>query len=215
MYSSRSKKRVTWPEKWKRNRNEVLRQSGKAYTDVTEKVKNKKKVDGIACTHSKTYKHFFGSSKFHGMQDIIHLEFWSLKYDDKGHFFQEQQHTLLRSSEEDRMSSGWNTNGRLIRNQYQHGITKPLHVLTKKGARFVWSPDWQHLGINVTSLHPVSSKGNVYILTVIDHFTKWVELFPMKNQEASTVTKILVHWMICVHCLQTSVSDGRRVCWNI
>ena len=37
------------------------------------------------------------------------------------------------------------------------------------------------------------------MLTVIDHFTKWVELFPMKNQEASTVARILVDRVFCVH----------------
>lgn len=47
--------------------------------------------------------------------------------------------------------------------------------------------------------HPTSSKGNVYILTVIDHFTKWVELFPMKNQEAITVAKSLFDRVICTH----------------
>jgi len=58
---------------------------------------------------------------------------------------------------------------------------------------------WERLGIDVTGPHPTSSKGNIYILTVIDHFTKWVEMFPMKNQEAATVAKILVDRVICVH----------------
>jgi len=51
---------------------------------------------------------------------------------------------------------------------------------------------WERLGIDVTGPHPTSASGNVYILTIIDHFTKWVELFPMRNQEAPTVAKILV-----------------------
>ena len=58
---------------------------------------------------------------------------------------------------------------------------------------------WERLGIDVTGPHPTSSKGNVYILTVIDHFSKWVELFPMRNQEASTVAKLLVDRVFCVH----------------
>jgi len=47
--------------------------------------------------------------------------------------------------------------------------------------------------------HPTSSKGNKYILTVIDHFAKWVELFPMRNQEAPTVAGILMDRVICQH----------------
>ena len=58
---------------------------------------------------------------------------------------------------------------------------------------------WERLGIDITGPHPTSSKGNVYILTVIDHFTKWVELFPMRNQEAPTVAKLLFEGVICRH----------------
>ena len=58
---------------------------------------------------------------------------------------------------------------------------------------------WERVSIDVTGPHPVSTKGNAYILTVIDHFTKWVELFPMRNQEAPTVARILVDRVFCVH----------------
>ena len=58
---------------------------------------------------------------------------------------------------------------------------------------------WERIGVDVTGPHPTSSKGNVYILTVIDHFTKWVELMPMRNQEAATVAKLLFDKIICVH----------------
>ena len=51
----------------------------------------------------------------------------------------------------------------------------------------------KRLGIDITGPHPTYSKSNVYILTVIDHFTKWVELIPMRNQEASTIAR---HWSI-------------------
>ena len=34
-----------------------------------------------------------------------------------------------------------------------------------------------------------SARGYRYCLLVIDHFTKWVELFPLRNQKAETVAK--------------------------
>ena len=83
----RSKKRVIRPENWKRNKNKVLRQSGKAYSDVTGKVRCERKVNTIRCTHSKTYGNFFGCCEFYDDQDDIHSQFWSLKDEDKGHFF--------------------------------------------------------------------------------------------------------------------------------
>ena len=64
---------------------------------------------------------------------------------------------------------------------------------------------WERLGIDVTGPHPVSSKGNKYILTIIDHFTKWVELFPIRNQEAATVAQILVDRVFCAHGLPVQI----------
>jgi len=57
---------------------------------------------------------------------------------------------------------------------------------------------WERLGIDVTGPNRTSSKGNSYVLTVIDHFTKWNELFPMRNQEAATVARILVDRVFCI-----------------
>jgi len=67
---------------------------------------------------------------------------------------------------------------------------------------------WQRLGIDVTGPHPTSSKGNRYILTVIDLFSKWVEIFPMWNQEATTVARLLMDRVICVHgCPKQILTD--------
>jgi len=49
------------------------------------------------------------------------------------------------------------------------------------------------LGIDITGAHPTSSRGYKYILTVIDHFTRWAEAFPIRNQEAVTVASVLVN----------------------
>ena len=47
------------------------------------------------------------------------------------------------------------------------------------------------VGIDITGPHPVSNSGHKYILTVIDHFSRWAEAFPIRNQEAVTVAKVL------------------------
>ncbi len=44
---------------------------------------------------------------------------------------------------------------------------------------------------------PESDNANSYVLVVSDYFTKWVEAFPMPNQEARTVAKNLVDKVIC------------------
>ena len=40
---------------------------------------------------------------------------------------------------------------------------------------------------------PETSRGNKHLLVVMDHFTKWCEVFPTADQKASTVAEILVN----------------------
>src|ERR1700733_8801064 len=54
----------------------------------------------------------------------------------------------------------------------------------------------ERLGIDLTGPHPKSVKGNTYILTVMDYFTKYVEAIPIRNQEAVSVAKALVENVI-------------------
>jgi len=51
---------------------------------------------------------------------------------------------------------------------------------------------WQRVSIDITGPHPRSTKGNVYILTLVDHFSKWGEVLPIPNHTAATVAKVLV-----------------------
>ena len=51
---------------------------------------------------------------------------------------------------------------------------------------------WERLGVDITGPHPKSKNGFTYILTITDYFTKWADAFPIRNQEASTVAKVLV-----------------------
>ena len=48
------------------------------------------------------------------------------------------------------------------------------------------------MGIDLTGRHSQSRRSNYYILTYIDHFTKWAEAFPIPIKEDPTVCIILV-----------------------
>jgi len=50
---------------------------------------------------------------------------------------------------------------------------------------------YERISIDLTGKHPISKSGNVYILTVIDHFTKYAEAIPLRNKEATTVARAL------------------------
>ena len=56
-----------------------------------------------------------------------------------------------------------------------------------------------HAGFPMERIHmyilgplPVSKKGNKYLLMIVDQFTKWLECFPIENQTAEVVSKVLV-----------------------
>lgn len=55
----------------------------------------------------------------------------------------------------------------------------------------------ERIALDILGPLPVTDYGNRYILVVSDYFTKWVEAFPMPDQEASTVAELLVKEVVC------------------
>ena len=51
----------------------------------------------------------------------------------------------------------------------------------------------QLVSADIVGPFPDSHNHNRYILVVVDHFTKWGEAYPIPNQEATTVAKVLVN----------------------
>ena len=56
---------------------------------------------------------------------------------------------------------------------------------------------WERLSVDLTGPHPRTKRGSQYILTCIDHFSKWAEAFPIPNKEAVTVARVLVEQVFC------------------
>ena len=55
----------------------------------------------------------------------------------------------------------------------------------------------QLVAVDILGPLPESEGGNLYVLVVADYFTKWVEVFPIPNQEARTVATKLVDEVFC------------------
>ena len=51
---------------------------------------------------------------------------------------------------------------------------------------------WERVSVDVTGPHPRSSKGRVYIITLVDHFSKWAEAIPVQNHTAPTIASVLM-----------------------
>jgi len=67
--------------------------------------------------------------------------------------------------------------------------TAPLQPI-EAGAPF------ERLFIDLTGPHCKSTRGNVWILTCLDPYSKWVEAIPLRNKEAETVARVLVEQVL-------------------
>jgi transposase InsO family protein len=65
--------------------------------------------------------------------------------------------------------------------------------------------------VDIVGPLPRSHRGNVYLLTMQDAFTKWPEAVPIRNQRAPTVARaILDRWVSCHGCPRALHSDQGR-----
>lgn len=70
---------------------------------------------------------------------------------------------------------------------------------------------FQKVAADITEL-PVTSQGNRYALVITDYFTRYVNMFPMKDQRAITVAKIIFEDYVRQHGVPESIhtDQGRQ-----
>ena len=65
------------------------------------------------------------------------------------------------------------------------------------------------IGIDTCGPFNETEDGNIYVLTIIDHFSGWPEAFPMKNKSTLSVARVLLNEVIPRHsCPRVMVSDN-------
>ena len=57
---------------------------------------------------------------------------------------------------------------------------------------------FHRVGVDVLQL-PLTESGNCYLLVFVDYLTKWVEAFPIHDQSAETIARLLVTEIFCQH----------------
>ena len=55
----------------------------------------------------------------------------------------------------------------------------------------------EKIAMDILGPLPETERKNKYVLVIGDYFSKWTEVFPMKDMESTTVAKILVQDFIC------------------
>jgi len=48
----------------------------------------------------------------------------------------------------------------------------------------------------IGAIIPPTSKGHHFILAIIDYFSKWTEIFPLKEVNTSDMIKFIKHYML-------------------
>lgn len=73
----------------------------------------------------------------------------------------------------------------------------------------------QLVAVDILGPFPESEAGNSYILTVADYFTRWMEAYPIPNQEARTVAKKITDEFFSDFRLQNSCTLTKAVSLNL
>ena len=55
------------------------------------------------------------------------------------------------------------------------------------------------MGIDLLGPLPKTKRNNVWILTIVDHFTRWPIAVPLENAESSTIAAALLDKVIAEH----------------
>ena len=67
---------------------------------------------------------------------------------------------------------------------------------------------FDRVGVDVVKL-PKSGRGHQYAVVFMDYLTKWPEVYPVRDQSASTIAKLLVEGIICRHGVPNQLLSDR------
>ena len=95
----------------------------------------------------------------------------------------------------------------LICQQRKPPPTRPHHPLQQE----VIGEPLQRVTIDILGFERATSRGNKYILVIVDTLTKWAEALPMQDERAETVAKLLVEEFVCRYGIPSQLhSDQGR-----
>jgi transposase InsO family protein len=73
---------------------------------------------------------------------------------------------------------------------------------------------FEKLAIDITGPLPVTKSGHRYILGVIDYFSKFIMLIPLRNTDSMTVAEAIFKKWICLFGAPNSIHSDRGTCFE-
>jgi hypothetical protein len=73
---------------------------------------------------------------------------------------------------------------------------------------------FERIAIDVTGPLPMSKSGHRYILGIIDYFSKYPMLLPIKNMEAKTIAEAIFNHWICTFGAPDTIHSDRGTCFE-
>lgn len=80
---------------------------------------------------------------------------------------------------------------------------KPMQITTTSSKAF------ERIALDIDGPLPVTEKGNKYVLTLQDDFTKYSQAYAIPNHEAVTISEILTSKFICTFGIPHSILTDR------
>ena len=56
---------------------------------------------------------------------------------------------------------------------------------------------FQRIGVDVLDVHHISSRGNRYIIVIVDYFSNWSIAVARRNHKAATCAEVVVNQFVC------------------
>jgi hypothetical protein len=90
-----------------------------------------------------------------------------------------------------------------IKSKSKLSSSEPIQPMTVPEGPF------QIIHVDITGPLPVTNNGNIYILVAVDRFTRYVEAWPMPDQQTKTVTLTFIRGFVCRHGIPLIVISDR------
>lgn len=72
----------------------------------------------------------------------------------------------------------------------------PSRAARGKLGQYLVGEPLERVAIDILGPLPRTEKGNKYIVIISDYFTRWIEAYPVKNQEAITIARVFTEEFI-------------------